>query len=89
LVWDEGEETAIQAPNGTGPKITWSGPPLGPKVGKERFHFHVAPASDVSVEGALDDLLASGATRLDRTDPCASAIGLADVDGNEFCLLEP
>ena len=35
LVWDQDEETAIQAPDGNGPKITWSGPPLMPKLGKE------------------------------------------------------
>ena len=27
LVWDQDEETAIRAPDGTGPLITWSGPP--------------------------------------------------------------
>ena len=89
LVWDQDEETAIQAPDGTGPKITWSGPPLTPKSGKERFHFHVAPMSGTSVQAALDHLLALGATRLDIGHACLGAIVLADVDGNEFCLVEP
>jgi hypothetical protein len=89
LVWDHDEETAIQAPDGTGPKITWSGPPLMPKVGRERFHFHVAPAPGSSAPATLDDLLALGATRLDAGPACADAIALADVDGNEFCLVEP
>jgi hypothetical protein len=87
LVWDQGEETAIQAPDGTGPKFTWSGPPLMPKSGKERFHFHVAPMSGTSVEAALDHLLALGAMRVDMGHSCPSAIVLADVDGNEFCLV--
>jgi len=28
LVWDQDEETAIRAPDGTGPIVQWSGPPL-------------------------------------------------------------
>ncbi len=89
LVWDQDEETAIQAPDGTGPKITWSGPPLMPKAGKERFHFHLAPTSGTSRQGALDHLLGLGATRLDIGHGCPGAIVLVDVDGNEFCLVEP
>jgi predicted enzyme related to lactoylglutathione lyase len=89
LVWDQDEETAIQAPDGTGPKITWSGPPLMPKLAKERFHFHLAPVSGTSAQAALDQLLALGATRLDIGHGCPGAIVLADVDGNELCLVEP
>ena len=43
LVWDQDEETAIRAPDGTGPMITWGGPPLAPKLGKNRLHLEVAP----------------------------------------------
>jgi len=88
LIWDQDEETAIQAPDGAGPKITWSGPPLTPKSGKERFHFHVAPTSGTSLQAALDHLLARGATRLDIGHACLGAVVLADVDGNEFCLVD-
>ena len=42
LVWDQDEETAIRAPDGTGPFITW-GPPLAPKIGKNRLHLDIAP----------------------------------------------
>jgi hypothetical protein len=89
LVWDQDEETAIQAPDGTGPKITWSGPPFMPKLTRERFHFHIAPKPDSSAVVALDDLVALGATRLDTGATCAGAIALADVDGNALCLVEP
>lgn len=89
LVWDQDEETAIQAPDGTGPKITWSGPPLMPKLGKERFHFHLAPTPGTSAQATLDHLLALGASRLDIGHACPGAIVMADVDGNEFCLVEP
>ena len=89
LVWDQDEETAIQAPDGTGPKITWSGPPLMPKSGKERIHFHIAPSSGTCAQAALDRVVALGATRFNAGLGCPGAIVLADVDGNEFCLVEP
>jgi hypothetical protein len=89
LVWDQDEETAIQAPDGSGPKITWSGPPLMPKLGRERFHFHLASTSPTSAHATLDRILALGATRLDVGDACPGAIALSDVDGNQICLVEP
>jgi hypothetical protein len=88
LVWDQDEETAIQAPDGTGPKITWSGPPLMPKSGRDRLHLHLAPMSGSSAPDAVDHLLALGATRLDVGHACPAAIALADVDGNPLCLVE-
>lgn len=87
LVWDQGEETAIQAPDGAGPKITWSGPPLMPKLSEERLHFHVAPEPGSSVQFVLDHLLSLGAARVDIGHACPTAIALADVDGNKFCLV--
>ena len=87
LVWDQDEETAIQAADGTGPKITWSGPPLRPTAGEERFHFHLAPTSGSSPQAALDHLVALGARRLEAGHACSGAIALADVDGNKFCLV--
>ncbi len=42
LVWDQDEETAIQSPTG-GTKITWGGPPVEPKTGKNRLHLDLAP----------------------------------------------
>ena len=89
LVWDHGEETAIQAPDRTGPKITWSGPPLMPKSGAERFHFHVAPAAATNGPATVDHLVELGATRLEIGHACRGATALADVDGNRFCLVEP
>lgn len=71
LVWDEGEETAIQAPDGTGPKITWGGGPEIPKDGPNRLRLEV--------EAEVDRLLALGATLL------ADGL-LADPDGNEVLI---
>jgi Glyoxalase-like domain len=88
LVWDQDEETAIQAPDGTGPKITWSGPPLMPRQGVERFHFHIAPSPGTSLSAALDHLVMLGAARDDPAHACPGATALHDVDGNSFCLFD-
>ncbi len=88
LVWDHEEETAIQAPDGTGPKITWSGPPLMPRLGEERFHFHLAISPGSNAESTIDRLVALGAARATIGDACPGAIALTDVDGNKFCLVE-
>ena len=48
LVWDQDEETAIRAPDGTGPIIAWGGPPVAPKRGKNRWHLDVAPPTKPS-----------------------------------------
>ncbi|GAA1766556.1 VOC family protein [Nocardioides hankookensis] len=71
LVWDEGEETAIQSPRG-GTKISWGGPADRPKVGRNRLRLRL----DVPDPDALTAL---GATRLDDTT-------YADPDGNELCV---
>ncbi|HLZ22340.1 MAG TPA: hypothetical protein VKQ30_09475 [Ktedonobacterales bacterium] len=42
LVWDQDAETAIRVQDGTGPFITW-GPPVTPKIAKNRLHLDVAP----------------------------------------------
>ena len=90
LVWDQDEETAIQAPDGTGPKVTWSGPPLLPKPAAERFHIHLAPTPGVTREAALDGLVASGATPAATIGhACPGATPLLDVDGNDVCLVDP
>lgn len=84
LVWDQDEETAIRSPRG-GPKISWGGPPLNPKVGKNRLRFDLAPLADGDQQAEVDRLVSLGAIR--------TGIGvgdgwvmLADPDGNEFCV---
>ena len=78
LVWDEGEETAIQAPEG-GTKISWGGPPYMPRPAKNRLHLDLV-ADDVEVE--VGRLVALGARRL-RSEEW---VVLADPDGNELCV---
>ena len=71
LVWDQDEETAIRSPHG-GPKITWGGPPLNPKTGKNRLHLDLAPPADGDQQAEVERLVSLGATRID--------IGQGDVE---------
>jgi predicted enzyme related to lactoylglutathione lyase len=86
LVWDQDEETAIRSPHG-GPKLTWGGPPVAPKTGKNRLHFDLVPAADSDHEAEVDRLLALGARRLDGAQGEDGRVVLADPDDNEFCVL--
>ena len=88
LVWDQNEETAIRAPDGTGPFITW-GPPVAPKVRKNRLHLDIAPPVDVDQQAEVDRLVALGATRIDIGQGDVSWVVMADPDDNEFCVLTP
>jgi predicted enzyme related to lactoylglutathione lyase len=89
LVWDQDEETAIRAPDGTGPIITWSGPPLKPKCGKNRLHLDIAPADRGEQRAEVDRLISLGATRINLGTGDVSWVVMADPDGNEFCVLTP
>ncbi|WP_327581474.1 VOC family protein [Nonomuraea sp. NBC_00507] len=88
LVWDQDQETAIRSPHG-GPKITWGGPPVAPKTGKNRLHFDLAPPVDGDQQAEVDRLISLGATRIDIGQGEVSWVVMADPDGNEFCVLTP
>lgn len=88
LVWDQDEETAIRAPDGTGPFITW-GPPVPPKRRKNRLHLDIAPPIDVDQQAEVDRLVSLGARRIDIGQGRVSWVVMADPDGNEFCVLTP
>lgn len=79
LVWDQNEETAVQSPFG-GTKVAWGGPPVAPKLGRNRQRFVLAAADLVQEVARLIEL---GATRLGEWD---DGIELADPDGNEFWI---
>ncbi len=87
LVWDQDEETAIRVPDGIGPFITW-GPPLAPKIGKNRLHLDIAP-DHVDQEVEVDRLVSLGATRIDIGQGEVDWVVMADPDDNEFCVLRP
>ena len=86
LVWDQDEETAIRAPDGTGPFITW-GPPLPPKLTKNRLHLDIAPPEHGDQRAEVDRLISLGATRIDIGQGDVDWVVMADPDGNEFCVL--
>jgi glyoxalase superfamily protein len=86
LVWDRDQETAIRAPHG-GPKITWGGPPLMPKTGRNRLRFDLAPPEGGDRWAEIDRLLSLGATRTDLDQGEVGRVVLADPDGNEFGVL--
>jgi hypothetical protein len=88
LVWDQDQETAIRSPHG-GPKITWGGPPLTPKIGKDRLHFDLAPPADGDQQEEVDRLVSLGASRVDIGQGDVSWVVMADPDGREFCVGRP
>jgi len=88
LVWDQDQETAIQSPHG-GPKISWGGPPVPPKNGKNRLHFDIAPPAGTDQQAEVERLVSLGARRIDIGQGDVSWVVMADPDGNEFCVLTP
>ncbi len=89
LVWDQGEETAIRSPDGTGPFITWGGGPEVPKTGKNRLHLDIAPPPDEDQQAEVDRLVTLGATRAEIGQGPGGPVIMFDPDGNEFCVLNP
>jgi Glyoxalase-like domain len=87
LVWDQDEETAIRAPDLTGPMITWGGPPLGPKPDRNRLYLAIAPAESVDLQSEIERLVGLGARRDEHGRGDVGWIELLDPDGNEFRLL--
>ncbi|MFE9749405.1 VOC family protein [Saccharothrix saharensis] len=85
LVWDQDTETAIRSPHG-GPKITWGGPPLRPRAGRNRLRFDLAPAVPGDQQAEVDRLVALGATRLGDDPDQSGRVLLTDPDGNEFSV---
>ncbi len=79
LVWDENEETAVQSRLG-GTKVSWGGPPVEPKHGRNRQRFDLLTAHPDTEAERLTSL---GATQLAELD---AGVELADPDGNEFSL---
>jgi predicted enzyme related to lactoylglutathione lyase len=88
LVWDHDQETAIRSPHG-GPKVTWGGPPVMPKKGKNRLHLDLAPPADGDQYAEVERLVSLGAARVDIGQGEAAWVVMADPDDNEFCVLTP
>jgi hypothetical protein len=79
LVWDENEETAVQSPIG-GTKVSWGGPPVEPRHGRNRQRLDLVAADPAREAERLIELGATLRAELE------GGVELADVDGNEFDL---
>ena len=89
LVWDQDEETAIRAPDGTGPLITWGGPPVAPKSGPNRLHLDIAPPTDGRPGGGGRPSRLPRRERVDTGRGDVDRVVMTDPDGNELCVLSP
>jgi predicted enzyme related to lactoylglutathione lyase len=88
LVWDQDDETAIRVPDGNRAFITW-GPPVSPKIGKNRLHLDITPADHGDQRAEVDRLVSLGATRIEIGQGDVDWVVMADPDDNEFCVLRP
>ena len=86
LVWDQNQETAIRSPHG-GPKVTWGGPPLMSKVGKDRLHFDLSLPDSSDHAAEIEHLISLGARRVDFGQSRVDWVVMADPAGHEFCVL--
>jgi hypothetical protein len=78
LVWDQGEETAVQSPHG-GTKVSWGGAHETDR-GRSHLRFDLA-AFDVA--GEVERVVALGATVVDDR---GSVVMFTDPDGDEFSI---
>lgn len=81
LVWDLGQETAVQPPDGEF-KISWGGEPAAPPSVRRTHRFFLV--TDDNPEAEADRLVALGATRSRQNEQ--GNLLLDDPDGNEFEL---
>jgi predicted enzyme related to lactoylglutathione lyase len=86
LVWDHNQETAIRLPDGARQFVTWGGPPVAWKRGKNRLHLDLAPPPGGAQEAAVESLLSLGASLIDTGQRDVDWTVMADPDGNEFCV---
>jgi hypothetical protein len=89
LVYDQDGDTAIRAPDGKGPFITFGPPGRAAKTEKNRLHLDIAPPKDGDQQTEVERLVSLGATRVDIGQGDVPWVVMADPDGNEFCVLTP
>lgn len=89
LVYEQDGDTAIRAPDGRGPFITFGRPSSDSKSSKNRLHLDIAPPRDGDQDAEVERLISLGATRTDIGQGDVNWVVMADPDGNEFCVLTP
>jgi len=80
LVWDQDDETAVRAPDLTGPYLTW-GPPVPAKTANNRLHLDIAPIDGVDQQAEVERLRGLGATVVDIGQG-DDGIVMADPEGS-------
>jgi len=88
IVYDDGGDVAIRAPDAQGPFLTF-GPPGVAKRGKNRLYLDLATGVDDDRAREVDRLVALGARRVDTGQEDASWIVLVDPNDNEFRVRGP
>ncbi len=86
LIWDQNDETVIRDPDGTGPMITWSGPPLLPKPGRNRLQLTITPSDGLTTHEEVERLIDLGATHT-ALGTSEGVLTMLDPDGNEFRVI--
>ena len=84
LVWDQDEETAIHGSPG-GSKISWGGPPVNAKTGKNRWHLDLSPTAG-DQESEVERLVSLGAAPVVERQCRPDWVALVDPGGNELCV---
>lgn len=79
--------SAVPPGGAPGPKFIFQQVPEGRAAGKNRLHVDIEVGDDMRVE--CERLVALGATRLSDaiTEAGTAWIVMADIEGNEFCLV--
>jgi hypothetical protein len=76
----------LEPPTPGVPEISFV-PVATPSEGKLRLHIDVRPTGGATQTEEVDRILALGATHADVGQGEVSWVVLADVEGNEFCVL--
>ena len=82
---DDPDEVMLLPADKRGPKILFGKVEDDHKVGKNRLHFDLRPETDRDAEVARLESL--GAKKIDIGQGDVSWTVMADVEGNEFCVL--
>ena len=79
----------LKPPSDEMPEIAFV-PVPEPKTAKVRIHLDVRPTEGSTRDEEVERILGLGATRVDvGQSPDVTWVVLADVEGNEFCVLRP
>ena len=82
----DGDEVAVVDPQGKAPLLLFVRVPE-PKTVKNRLHIDVSPTGGADQAAEVERILGLGATHVDVGQGDVSWVVLADIEGNEFCVL--